>query len=66
MDLSVGPLLCIAAGATTDERGQRALHAPSCATLVHEPACGGDSRRTRPHHARAVEMTREGDPLIVT
>jgi hypothetical protein len=41
-----------------DERGQPAPHAPSCATLPHEPACGGDSRHTTPPCSRRRDGTR--------
>ena len=65
IDLPVGPLLCIAAGPT---RG-RAWSAGAARTeLCHAAARAGVRRRLAPHqlrHAHAVEMAREGVPLIV-
>jgi len=65
VDLPVGPLLCIATGPT---RG-RAWSAGAARTeLRHAAAKAGVRRRFAPHqlrHAHAVEMAREGVPLIV-
>ena len=65
VELPVGPLLCIAAGPT---RG-RAWSAGAARTeLRHAAARAGVRRRFAPHqlrHAHAVEMAREGVPLIV-
>jgi site-specific recombinase XerD len=65
VDLPVGPLLCIATGPT---RG-RAWSAGAARTeLRHAAARAGIRRRVAPHqlrHAHAVEMAREGVPLIV-
>ena len=65
VDLPVGPLPCIATGPT---RG-RAWSAGAARTeLRHAAARAGVRRRFAPHqlrHAHAVEMAREGAPLIV-
>ena len=65
VDLPIGPLLCIATGPT---RG-RAWSAGAARTeLRHAAARAGVRRRFAPHqlrHAHAVEMAREGVPLIV-
>jgi site-specific recombinase XerD len=64
-ELPVGPLLCIATGPT---RG-RAWSAGAARTeLRHAAARAGVRRRFAPHqlrHAHAVEMARQGVPLIV-
>jgi site-specific recombinase XerD len=65
VDLPVGPLLCIATGPT---RG-RAWSAGAARTELRQAAArAGVRRRFAPHqlrHAHAVEMAREGVPLIV-
>jgi site-specific recombinase XerD len=65
VDLPIGPLLCVAIGPT---RG-RAWSAGAARTeLRHAAARAGVRRRFAPHqlrHAHAVEMAREGVPLIV-
>jgi integrase len=65
VDPPVGPLLCIATGPT---RG-RAWSADAARTeLRHAAARAGVRRRFAPHqlrHAHAVEMARQGVPLIV-
>jgi integrase len=65
VDLPVGPMLCIAAGPTCG----RAWSAGAARTeLRHAAAKAGVRRRFAPHqlrHAHAVEMAREGVPLIV-
>ena len=65
VELPVGPLLCIATGPTRGRAGQ-----PGAARteLRHAAARAGARRRFAPHqlrHAHAVEMAREGVPLIV-
>ena len=63
--LPVGPLLCIATGPTSG----RAWSAGAARTeLRHAAARAGVRKRFAPHqlrHAHAVEMAREGVPLIV-
>jgi Phage integrase family len=63
--LSVGPLLCVINGTT---RGRHWSAAAARAELRHTAAAAGVRRRFAPHqlrHAHAVEMAREGVPLIV-
>jgi site-specific recombinase XerD len=63
--LPVGPLLCIINGPT---RGRHWSPAAARAELGHTAASAGVRRRFAPHqlrHAHAVEMAREGVPLIV-
>jgi site-specific recombinase XerD len=63
--LPVGPLLCVINGAT---RGRHWSHAAARAQLRRTAAASGVRRRFAPHqlrHAHAVEMAREGVPLIV-
>ena len=65
IDLPVGPLLCIAAGPT---RGRAWSPGAARTELRHAAARAGVRRRFAPHqlrHAHAVEMAREGVPLIV-
>jgi site-specific recombinase XerC len=65
VDLAVGPLLCIATGPT---RGRAWSAGAARAELRHAAARAGVRRRFAPHqlrHAHAVEMTREGVPLII-
>jgi site-specific recombinase XerD len=64
-ELPVGPLLCVINGAT-----QRRHWSPAAARaeLRRTAAAAGVRRRFAPHqlrHAHAVEMAREGVPLIV-
>jgi integrase len=62
---SGGPLLCIATGPT---RGRAWSPGAARAELRHAAARAGVRRRFAPHqlrHAHAVEMAREGVPLIV-
>jgi site-specific recombinase XerD len=64
-ELSVGPLLCVINGAT---RGRHWSPAAARAELRRTAAAAGVRRRFAPHqlrHAHAVEMAREGVPLIV-
>jgi site-specific recombinase XerD len=65
LELPVGPLLCIATGPT---RG-RAWYSGAARTELRQAAArAGVRRRFAPHqlrHAHAVEMAREGVPLIV-
>jgi len=61
----VGPLLCVVNGAT---RGRHWSPAAARAELRRTAAAAGVRRRFAPHqlrHAHAVEMAREGVPLIV-
>jgi site-specific recombinase XerD len=63
--LPVGPLLCVVAGST---RGRHWSSAAARAQLRRVAAAAGVRRRFAPHqlrHAHAVEMAREGVPLIV-
>jgi site-specific recombinase XerD len=63
--LPVGPLLCVINGAT---RGRHWSPAAARAELRRTAAGAGVRRRFAPHqlrHAHAVEMAREGVPLIV-
>jgi site-specific recombinase XerD len=63
--LPVGPLLCVIHGAT---RGRHWSPAAARAELRRTAAAAGVRRRFAPHqlrHAHAVEMAREGVPLIV-
>jgi integrase len=63
--LPVGPLLCVINGAT---RGRHWSPAAARAELRRTAAAAGVRRRFAPHqlrHAHAVEMAREGVPLIV-
>jgi hypothetical protein len=65
VDLPVGPLLCIATGPT---RGREWSAGAAPTELRHAAAKAGVRRRFAPHqlrHAHAVEMAREGVPLIV-
>ena len=64
-ELPVGPLLCIINGAT---RGRQWSPAAARAELRRTAAVAGVRRRFAPHqlrHAHAVDMAREGVPLIV-
>ena len=64
-ELPVGPLLCVLNGAT---RGRHWSPAAARAELRRAAATAGVRRRFAPHqlrHAHAVEMAREGVPLIV-
>jgi site-specific recombinase XerD len=64
-ELPVGPLFCIINGAT---RGRHWSPAAARADLRRTAAAAGVRRRFAPHqlrHAHAVEMAREGVPLIV-
>jgi integrase len=63
--LPVGPLLCVINGAT---RGRHWSPAAARAELRRTAGAAGVRRRFAPHqlrHAHAVEMAREGVPLIV-
>ncbi|MBJ7330658.1 MAG: tyrosine-type recombinase/integrase [Solirubrobacteraceae bacterium] len=63
--LPVGPLFCIATGPT---RGRAWSQAAAREQLRHTAALAGVRRRFAPHqlrHAHAVEMAREGVPLMV-
>jgi len=65
LELPVGPLFCIVTGAT---RGWHWANAAARADLRRTAARAGVRRRFAPHqlrHAHAVEMAREGVPLIV-
>ena len=65
VELPVGPLLCVINGAT---RGRHWSPAAARAELRRTAAAAGVRRRFAPHqlrHAHAVEMAREGVPLIV-
>ena len=64
-ELPVGPLLCVINGAT---HGRHWSPAAARAELRRTAAAAGGRRRFPPHqprHAHAVEMAREGVPLIV-
>jgi site-specific recombinase XerD len=64
-ELPIGPLLCVINGAT---RGRRWSPAAARAELRRTAASAGVRRRFAPHqlrHAHAVEMAREGVPLII-
>ena len=65
IDLPVGPLFCVINGATG---GRPWATAAARAQLRRTAAAAGVRRRFAPHqlrHAHAVEMAREGVPLIV-
>jgi site-specific recombinase XerD len=65
VELPVGPLFCILTGPT---RGRAWSPAAAREQLRHTAARRGVRRRFAPHrlrHAHAVEMAREGVPLIV-
>jgi integrase len=65
LELQVGPLLCVINGTT---RGRHWSPAAARAELRRTAAAAGVRRRFAPHqlrHAHAVEMAREGVPLIV-
>ena len=64
-ELPVGPLLCVINGAS---RGRHWSTAAARAELRRTAATAGVRRRFAPHqlrHAHAVELAREGVPLIV-
>jgi integrase len=64
-ELPVGPLLCVINGAT---RGRHWTSAAARADLRRIAVAAGVRRRFAPHqlrHTHAVEMAREGVPLIV-
>ena len=64
LELPVGPLFCIITGAT---RGRHWANAAARADLRRTAARAGVRRRFAPHqlrHAHAVEMAREGVPLV--
>jgi integrase/recombinase XerD len=64
-ELPVGPLLCVLNGTT---RGRHWSPAAARAELRRTAAAAGVRRRFVPHqlrHAHAVEIAREGVPLIV-
>ena len=63
--LPVGPLFCVLNGRT---RGRQWSTAAARAELRHTAVAAGVRRRFAPHqlrHAHAVEMAREGVPLVV-
>jgi site-specific recombinase XerD len=65
LDLPVGPLFCVVNGPTS---GTHWSSAAARAALSRAAADAEMRRRFAPHrlrHARAVEMAREGVPLIV-
>ena len=65
VELPVGPLFCVVSGPT---RGRHWSSAAARAALRRAAADAGVRRRFAPHqlrHAHAVEMAREGVPLIV-
>ena len=65
LELPVGPLFCIVTGST---RGRHWANAAARADLRRTAARAGVRRRFAPHqlrHAHAVEMAREGVPLVV-
>jgi len=65
VELPVGPLFCIVIGATP---GRAWSQGAARKQLRHTAARAGVRRRFAPHqlrHAHAVEMAREGVPLIV-
>jgi integrase len=65
VELPVGPLFCVVNGPT---RGRHWSSAAARAALRRTAADAGVRRRFAPHqlrHAHAVEMAREGVPLIV-
>jgi site-specific recombinase XerD len=65
LDMPVGPLFCVINGPT---RGLHWSSAAARADLRRTAAAAGVRRRFAPHqlrHAHAVEMAREGVPLIV-
>jgi site-specific recombinase XerD len=65
-ELPVGPLLCVINGPT---RGRHLSPGAARAELRRTAAAAGVRRRFAPHqlrHAHAVEMAREGVPLIVS
>ena len=65
LELPVGPLFCIVNGPT---RGRHWANAAARAELRRTAARAGVRRRFAPHqlrHAHAVEMAREGEPLVV-
>jgi site-specific recombinase XerD len=65
VELPVGPLFCVINGPT---RGQPWSSAAARATLRRSAVQAGVRRRFAPHqlrHAHAVELAREGVPLIV-
>jgi site-specific recombinase XerD len=64
-ELPIGPLLCVLNGAT---RGRQWSTAAARTELRETAVAAGVRRRFAPHqlrHARAVEMAREGVPLVV-
>jgi site-specific recombinase XerD len=65
LELPIGPLLCVISGTTG---GRPWATAAARAQLRRTAAAAGVRRRFAPHqlrHAHAVEMAREGVPLIV-
>jgi site-specific recombinase XerD len=65
LELPVGPLFCVITGPT---RGRAWSSAAARADMRRTAAAAGVRRRFAPHqlrHAHAVEMAREGVPLIV-
>jgi len=65
LELPVGPLFCIVNGSS---RGRHWANAAARADLRRTAARAGVRRRFAPHqlrHAHAVEMAREGVPLVV-
>jgi site-specific recombinase XerD len=65
LDLPIGALLCVVAGPTA---GRPWSPTAARATLRHLALVAGVRRRFAPHqlrHAHAVEMAREGVPLVV-
>jgi site-specific recombinase XerD len=65
VQLPVGPLFCVLTGST---RGRQWSSAGARADLRRTAAAAGVRRRFAPHqlrHAHAVELAREGVPLIV-
>jgi site-specific recombinase XerD len=65
VELPVGPLFCVLNGTT---RGRHWSSAAARADMRRTAAAAGVRRRFAPHqlrHAHAVELAREGVPLIV-
>jgi integrase/recombinase XerD len=65
LELPIGPLFCVINGATA---GRPRTTAAARAQLRRTAVAAGVRRRFAPHqlrHAHAVEMAREGVPLIV-
>ena len=63
--LPIGPLFCVLTSPTRGRQWSNAAAGPSCAGRPSRPVSGGAFAPHQLRHAHAVELAREGVPLIV-